>query len=530
MQQGKACVVKPIFFFWRDSGSSHCDRCRREGSSETMSSSFNHCQDSFLRVGDAVRSRLDRERSSLDISLVRGPKKSVASRSESQLTDSSSHGPDVHFASMESMWKAATRGTWISQTEVEAIAGTIKSIDIVAKSAEVIVWKRGASTTASEKRRPVEVYPLKSLVKMDPHEFDVTVRRDFMKDATYNLRLHNDGFDDSAPYALIAYNNKIISQLMGKIDTSAKMSLKDLRRKRPQGPAQLIHSPIPPMPVEVVDPLHAARAELQALQSVGVHKARSRSALSGKTHDGEAALAERHVCSRGLPASSSPLSLTEEIVFNERRIASHRVAGIMHASLHDRGGSASVAPSSLLPNIGNGTKAFISALEEPDDSRKIRGVVTEVHKDGSVVIRQRSDSRSMTCHLASVVIWPCDATFARMMQLLNVEVEVVPMSRNSSGALDVRMYIRGERFQEELVRSGLACVLNGSEEETSTRLSTLQRSAMSKRLGMWAGETLTVSDTVSLDNSVGEGSSMPALFDVFASTVMAVQRGTSDVE
>jgi hypothetical protein len=496
-----------------------------------MASSFCHSLDQFLRVGDAVRSRQDRERSSLDVSLVRDTTSRNSHRPDSSLSDAP-QAPATEHLTMEGMWKAATRGTWISQTEVEPIAGTIKSIDVHSKTAEVIVWKRGAKCTAGEKRRPVERFPLKSLIKMDPHHFDITVKKEFMKDATYHLRLHNEGFDESAPYALMAYNNKIISQLMGKIDTSAKMSLKDLRRKRPTGPREMMRSPIPPMPVEVVDPLHAARAELQAIQSVGIQKARSRSALSGKASESEAALLERRVCSRGL--HSPPVSIVEGAVFQERRATSNRIAGVMLEGLRDRGSSASIAPSSLLPSVGNGTKAFISALEEPDDARKIHGTIMNCRRDGIFTIRQRSDSRLFDCSLADILLWPSEQTYAKLAQLVSLEVDVVPVARGSGGAMEVRMYLRGEKVQEELLRSGLASVVvrgAGMDDEKAARLTAQQQSAMTRRVGMWS-ESANVADQTTFDGAVREGDRLPPLFDVFDFCVQmsTAQRGGDGVE
>lgn len=172
-------------------------------------------------------------------------------------------------SSLDAWWTTMTRGTWLQQSTEAARVGVVRAVNLSQRTVEVTVWMLGDRCLVDLPKKPVETYPVGRLEKLSTFEFNETCRKRYMHEMAHHLKLRGEGYDESAPFALIAHNNRVISDLIGKIDTSAKLSMKDIVVRRPRGPADLINRPIPVM-VPIEDPLAAARGELQALQESGL--------------------------------------------------------------------------------------------------------------------------------------------------------------------------------------------------------------------------------------------------------------------
>ena len=175
---------------------------------------------------------------------------------------------DCDISSIDTWWKSMTRGTWLCEEARHThLIGVVDSVDETSRSAVVTVWRRGEDCDISSKKTK-ETVPLHLLKKLTPQEFHKLCRSKFMHDMSHQLKLRGEGYDESAPLALIAYNNRIISNLIDKIDTTADLSKLTLQR-RPKGMRALREMPIPTI-VPVEDPLAEARDELRALAAGGM--------------------------------------------------------------------------------------------------------------------------------------------------------------------------------------------------------------------------------------------------------------------
>lgn len=157
--------------------------------------------------------------------------------------------------------------------EPSCIVGIVDDVDESRATALVSVWKRDGEIQAVHKKRALEIVPLASLIKLTKPQFERVCRKQFMHDASHQLKLQAEGYDESAPVALIAYNNKLISNLIERIGDSTltgksakdRQRFENSRRKRVNQAMGAIKALPVPKVVPVEDPLAEVRGELRTL-------------------------------------------------------------------------------------------------------------------------------------------------------------------------------------------------------------------------------------------------------------------------
>jgi hypothetical protein len=419
-------------------------------------------------------------------------------------------------SSLDAWWTTMTRGTWLQQSTEATRVGVVRSVNMSQKTLDVTIWMLGDRCLVDLPKKPVETYPVGRLEKLSVFEFNDICRKKYMHEMAHHLKLRGEGYDESAPFALIAHNNRVISDLIGKIDTTAKLSMKDIVVRRPRGPADLIKRPIPVM-VPIEDPLAAARGELQALQESGLvqgtrrrrhhtsnlssqHKSASDDTLvHGTDRCVSTPMMSGHGAGDGATtASPSPMpqSATSTIHNStlkldvQRSFFEYGVTDETNTTQRNlRASSALVRPNAglrtrqpLVPdaffvdprltasgNTGgrieaprNQRKAFLTSVHSIDASVMERHyvmctVVDVMEPRGYILLRpSRSSQVPFVASLAFVDVWQDRAAIDAIRALTSVEVKVVPLSRDLNGNCMCELYVNGECLAETLLGEGLA--------------------------------------------------------------------------
>ncbi|CUI14736.1 Hypothetical protein, putative [Bodo saltans] len=266
-------------------------------------------------------------------------------------------------SSLDAWWTTMTRGTWLQQSTEAIRIGVVRSVNMEQRTIEITVWMLGDRCLVDLPKKPVETYPVGRLEKLSVFEFNDICRKRYMHEMAHHLKLRGEGYDESAPFALIAHNNRVISDLIGKIDTTAKLSMKDIVVRRPRGPADLIRRPIPVM-VPIEDPLAAARGELQALQESGLVQGTRR---------------RRHNASE---MSSQHKSANDDtLVHGTERCVSTPMTTMLSGTLGNVTAT-SASPSSMLHTMSNATNNSANTTVKLADGQRSffeSGVSDETH-------------------------------------------------------------------------------------------------------------------------------------------------------
>jgi endonuclease YncB( thermonuclease family) len=419
-------------------------------------------------------------------------------------------------SSLDAWWTTMTRGTWLQQSTEATRVGVVRSVNMSQKTMDVTIWMLGDRCLVDLPKKPVETYPVGRLEKLSVFEFNDICRKKYMHEMAHHLKLRGEGYDESAPFALIAHNNRVISDLIGKIDTTAKLSMKDIVVRRPRGPADLIKRPIPVM-VPIEDPLAAARGELQALQESGLvqgtrrrrhhtsnlssqHKSASddtlvhgtdrcvsTSMMSGHgTNDGpttatpslmlQSANSTNHNSTLKLDVQRSFFEhgVTDETSTTQRNLRASSALTRPNAGLRTRQPlvpdaffvdprlTASGNTGSRIEAPRNQRKAFLTSVHSIDASVMERHfvmctVVDVMEPRGYILLRpSRSSQVPFVASLAFVDVWQDRAAIDAIRALTSVEVKVVPLSRDLYGNCMCEVYVNGECLAETLLGEGLA--------------------------------------------------------------------------
>lgn len=525
-----------------------------------MASVFASRFDCYLRPGDYVRSLTSTSANRL-LDVSQRPQlhsrfgesammsaSSCASRRSGAERSATLHDSDL--SSVESWWESVTQGTWLEEKEEAPRVGVIQAVDRGSKTATVIVWMRGNEQLVELPRKPIETFRLDRLEKLSVTQFNEICRKKFMHATAHHLKLRGEGYDESAPFALIAYNNRVISELIGKIDTTAKMSMKDLKVHRPRGPGDLIRSPIPTM-VPIEDPLANARAELEALQETGLVQTKRRhiTKLSSKpSEDASLTGAQRCVSSRlGDRSGSVQQSFVEDTVEVEKNRV-HSSIRVASAPLQAMGRPKAVLP--ILPDRCFPPRADEGTLTVRDSDGEngkleMRCVVADVLPTGLLLLRPaRGSEPPFVARLAYIELWR-DASVQTLLQsLIRQEVSVVPKFRDVSGVCSCDLILRGTSMIERILSEGCATLQVPVLEEAATLLgasaaATLQSTtprnqllarwseaqdiAIQEQRGLWSSDARgTSTDAADLAQTVDASGSgdehLPPLFQAFESS------------
>jgi hypothetical protein len=512
-----------------------------------MASVFSHRDDEVIRVGDYVRTISSVGSTALDITSSHRPRESTSrglprppSRSLDKSNINTSIAPNVtqlhhpssaspshvdrsavcdmfkaDTSSMDAWWRTMTRGTWLQQSTEAIRVGVVRSVDYRSGHVHVTVWMLGDRCLVEVPKKPVEAYPASRLEKLNVHTFNDICRKRFMHEMGHHLKLRGEGYDESAPFALIAHNNRVISDLIGKIDTTAKLSLKDIKVRRPRGPADLMKRPIPTM-VPIEDPLAAARGELQALQESGlVQKGGRRRRYQGQvgsphksTHDDDIVQGStRHVrtpmvgdvpmthSSAGTPQPQPKRSFFEgaigdETVTAQRSLRASSALSRPNAAVfatrqtllpdrffHDSAVHVS-APGGGRHGKGPQRQAFLTSVHSLDASLSsipfdqqrphIPCMVVDVMPGGCMLLRPSNTADPpFTATLAYVDVWQHPAALAALGALRSLEVKVIPVSRDLHGNCVCEIFLKGECLAETLLAEGFASLNVSALDGTS---------------------------------------------------------------
>eukprot|EP01006_Ploeotia_vitrea_P024654 TRINITY_DN57470_c0_g1_i1.p1 TRINITY_DN57470_c0_g1~~TRINITY_DN57470_c0_g1_i1.p1 ORF type:complete len:727 (+),score=32.35 TRINITY_DN57470_c0_g1_i1:55-2235(+) len=116
---------------------------------------------------------------------------------------------------LESLWASLTPALEKAKEEQEhadlPIIGIVEKIR--GKECDVRVWKRGEEFYMD---RPLEAVSMSKLMKMTKADFQKFARKPWMQHKNHQLQLKGEGNDEDMPISLIAYNNKLINDLLSR--------------------------------------------------------------------------------------------------------------------------------------------------------------------------------------------------------------------------------------------------------------------------------------------------------------------------
>eukprot|EP00760_Papus_ankaliazontas_P006580 PhM_4_TR13096/c0_g2_i1/m.5692 len=162
-------------------------------------------------------------------------------------------------------------------TEATTLYGIVKSVNDKNGRALVSAWKLLGEIIPSP-RRPNITLHISRLSKISKSDFYTRCHKPVMARLDQRTWLKAAGFDESAPLSLIAYNNRIVSSLMERVDTTVRkdktksakqrgMSVARAGGHHPIPPGRLRALPMPEVNYALEDPLAEVRAELDSLNA-----------------------------------------------------------------------------------------------------------------------------------------------------------------------------------------------------------------------------------------------------------------------
>ena len=423
--------------------------------------------------------------------------------------------------------------------------GTVIDSNYDDKTAVVTIWRRGDSFFVGSEGRPRETVALSRLVKVSNAVFWKNCRKGFMSESGQYLKLKGEGHDESVPLSLIAYNNKIINQLIEKTDTGKKVVTQRDATSRGKVLGGLktklnILKEHNPSTRDPKDPFSEVRDQLEALSSLGI---------STKVKKGREGIRQR-MAQRSLLQSvdeEAPDSPSQnDFSYQLKEDGSSQVGKVLSAKQSQAMGylretfterkremanSLSIREKLLgIDAVGEFYKSTDSHQREPKPSRpqsrtprknmdldisddiEIKGVVLSA--GSKTILIETEDGSELQIKLARVVYDGVNGIVRTLNQMLRQkEVIITPVGENTKSDLfDVRL-VKGKSVQEELISSGKAYLTCNELEDSTSRLFQLQQQAISSHLGVWSSENkITIK---SEGRSVQPWGQLPSLFDKF---------------
>lgn len=119
----------------------------------------------------------------------------------------------IDMTSVDACWGSITKGTWLGSKDVPVAYGTVLSVNVLNSLALVSVWREG-DTTYTHVKKPLKMFPLHTLMKLSPQEFNAACKKKVVSRLQQELRMRQDGVEVGAPFALTTFNNRVVGDLL----------------------------------------------------------------------------------------------------------------------------------------------------------------------------------------------------------------------------------------------------------------------------------------------------------------------------
>ena len=392
--------------------------------------------------------------------------------------------------------------------------GTVITVDEENATALISLWKRGTTLYAGADGRPKEAFPLSQLTRVTAVVFNRQCRKSFMAENCQYLKLRGEGHDESVPLSLVAYNNKIINQLLEKTDTKTPFK----RAPRQRGRVLLgghrakleAFKQYNPMSRDPSDPLGEVRDQLKELASVGRAK-NGKGRMSARQRTAQRTLmsgveVEVKDAAEGDTAAGLGIDGTAPTAHHPSAMGRH-LSTQQSTLLHSLNRSFVHRKRNLISSLNETT--LLKGWHEGTISEVTPGLIFIVRTEGKLVSVKLAKV-AVNCGRAFLEVKMCEGEECRF-EVVGVDVDGVAM---------VRMFVGGTDVQLRLVKLGMAQVnteeLEKEDDTELEELRTARSTAFHSRLGIWGDDRPDPTEPADPNNGIDHNTG--SLFDTFFSS------------